>query len=257
MDDVLLVDDPAPGIRRLRLNRPKALNALTMDLRRALARAVDQASEDPTIAVVILAGSAKAFAAGADLTELVDASTVDMVQRATHRLWARIAACPKPVIAAVRGLALGGGCELALHADLIIAGANAEFGQPEVRVGIMPGAGGTQRLVRAVGKAQAMRIALTGVRVPAPAALTMGMVSEVVDDEEVEPRALALAQDIASLPQIAVQKIKEAILLGADASLETGLALERANFQLLFATADQREGMQAFLEKRPARFTGA
>ncbi len=257
MEDVLLVDHPAPGIRLLRLNRPKALNALTMELRRALADAIDQAVDDPDTAVVILAGSAKAFAAGADLKELVDASAVDMVQRATHRLWARIAACPKPIIAAVRGLALGGGCELALHADMIIAGSSAEFAQPEVRVGIMPGAGGTQRLVRAVGKAQAMRIALTGVRVAAPEALMLGLISEVVDDDAVEPRALALAQEIASLPRIAVQKIKEAIVLGADASLEAGLAIERANFQLLFATSDQHEGMQAFLDKRPARFTGA
>jgi enoyl-CoA hydratase/carnithine racemase len=257
MDDVLLVEHPAAWVRVLRLNRPRALNALTMDLRRALAAAVDQAVEDPDVAVVIVAGSAKAFAAGADLRELADASAVDMVQRATHRLWARIAACPKPILAAVRGLALGGGCELALHADIIIAGATAEFAQPEVRVGIMPGAGGTQRLVRAVGKAQAMRIALTGVRVAAPEALTLGMISEVVPDDEVEARTLTLAQEIAALPRLAVQKIKEAILHGADASLEAGLAIERANFQLLFATADQAEGMHAFLEKRPARFTGA
>ena len=163
---------------------------------------------------------------------------------------------PKPVLAAVNGYALGGGCELAMHADIIIAGDGASFGQPEVRVGIMPGAGGTQRLVRAVGKFRAMKMLLTGEPVPAREALAMGLVSEVVPDDEVLERAMTLARTIAALPPLAIMQIKEAVLAGEDSSLDAGLALERKAFQLLFATADQKEGMRAFLEKRKPDFHG-
>ncbi|TAD89707.1 MAG: enoyl-CoA hydratase [Alphaproteobacteria bacterium] len=256
MTEFVLVEHPADHVRLLRLNRPEALNALTMALRAELADQVDLAGADPAVRAIIIAGSDRAFAAGADLTELVAADAVTMIQRATHRLWGRIAGCPKPVIAAVRGFALGGGCELALHADIIIAATTAVFGQPEVRVGIMPGAGGTQRLLRAVGKAQAMRLLLTGMRIPAEEALRIGLISEVTQPDATEARAIELASEIAALPSIAVAKIKETVLAGADAALETALALERANFQLLFATEDRREGMQAFLDKRPPHFEG-
>ena len=196
------------------------------------------------------------FAAGADLRDMVERTPVEMFARRSERLWQPISSCPKPVLAAVNGYALGGGCELVMHADIIIAGDGASFGQPEVRVGIMPGAGGTQRLVRAVGKFRAMKMLLTGEPVPAREALAMGLVSEVVPDDEVLDRAMTLARTIAALPPLAIMQIKEAVLAGEDSSLDAGLALERKAFQLLFATADQKEGMRAFLEKRKPEFHG-
>lgn len=171
-------------------------------------------------------------------------------------LWDPIARCPKPVIAAVNGFALGGGCELAMHCDIIVAGESARFAQPEVKLGLMPGAGGTQRLVRAVGKFQAMRIALTGCMVKAPEALAIGMVSEVVPDDQTLTRALALASEIAALPPLAVQQIKEVMLAGADLPLDSALTLERKAFQLLFDSADQKEGAAAFFEKRKPTYRG-
>jgi len=179
-----------------------------------------------------------------------------MYRRHAEYLWEAISRCPKPVIAAVNGFALGGGCELAMHCDIIVAGESARFGQPEVKLGLMPGAGGTQRLIRAVGKFQAMRIALTGCLVKAPEALAMGMVSEVVGDERTLPRALELAAEIAALPALAVAQIKEVMLAGADLPLDSALALERKAFQLLFDSRDQKEGAAAFLEKRKANFQG-
>jgi enoyl-CoA hydratase/carnithine racemase len=165
--------------------------------------------------------------------------------------------CPKPLIAAVEGYALGGGCELALSCDLIVAGRGTKFGQPEIRVGIMPGAGGTQRLVRVMGKYRAMKMVLTGEPVSAPDALAMGLVSEVVDDGQALTRALELAHTILAMPPLAVRAIKEVVQLGQDAPLETALALERKAFLTLFDSADQKEGMRAFLEKRVPRFSGA
>lgn len=252
----LIVERPAGAIALLRLNRPEAKNALNMALRRLLAEAFAQASVDPEIRAIVVTGNAEAFAAGADLAEMADAGTVDILLRETHLLWRTIAQCPKPVIAAVNGYALGGGCELAMHADIIVAGKSAQFGQPEVRVGIMPGAGGTQRLVRAVGKFKAMKMLLTGKPVLAAEADSMGLVSELVDDDQVLPTALKLAEDIARLPPLALREIKEAVLSGMDAPLETSLALERKSFQLLFSSQDQKEGMKAFLEKRKPVFEG-
>ncbi len=187
---------------------------------------------------------------------MAEAGAIDILLRDTHLLWQAIADCPKPVIAAVNGYALGGGCELAMHADIIVAGEGATFGQPEIRVGIMPGAGGTQRLARAVGKFKAMKMVLTGEPVSAGEADAMGLVSEVVADGEVVDRALELAGRIAAMPPIAVRQIKEVLLAGADAPLATALALERKAFQILFASSDQKEGMKAFLEKRKPDFEG-
>jgi enoyl-CoA hydratase/carnithine racemase len=187
---------------------------------------------------------------------MAEARPAEMMLRGSHLTWGAIKEFPKPLIAAVNGWALGGGCELALHADIIIAGEGAKFGQPEIRVGIIPGAGGTQRLTRAVGKYKAMKILLSGEPVAAREAEAMGLVSEVVPDSEVFSRALALAQAIAALPPIAARKIKEVVLQGADLPLEAGLALERQAFQLMFDTADQKEGMAAFIQKRPPRFEG-
>ena len=255
MSEVIL-ERPAPDIAVIRINRPEARNALNQAVRLALAGHFTELGRDPAVRCIVLTGSDKVFAAGADLREMADQGAIDIMQRHTHRLWRAIADCPKPVIAAVSGLAWGGGCELAMHADIIIAGEGASFCQPEVKVGVMPGAGGTQRLTRAVGKFKAMKMTLSGLPVPAWEADAMGLVSEVVPDAEVLSRALELAALLASRPPLALAQIKEVLIAGEDASLETALMLERKAFQLLFASRDQKEGMHAFLDKRDAEFRG-
>lgn len=256
MDEVI-VERPAPHVAVVRLNRPEARNALNQAVRAGLAEQFAALGADPDVRAIVLTGGDSIFAAGADLRDLADRGAIEIMLRQAHRLWQAIAACPKPVIAAVNGLAWGGGCELAMHADIIVAGEGASFCQPEVKVGVMPGAGGTQRLTRAVGKFKAMKLALTGLPVSAREADAMGLVSEVVPDAEVQARALELAVVIASRPPLAVAQIKEVLIAGEDASLETGLMLERKAFQLLFASRDQKEGMHAFLEKRAPQFVGA
>jgi enoyl-CoA hydratase len=253
-DDVLVEERQHPRLLVLRLNRPQALNALNLALRKRIAAAMASADGDPEISAVVLTGSARAFCAGADLNEYVDATPLQIVARGMDRLWDAIAQCRKPVIAAVRGYALGGGCELAMHADIVIAGDTARLGQPEVGIGLMPGGGATQRLTRAVGKFRAMQLLLTGAQFSAADALSMGLVSEVVPDAEVESRAIALAQRIGDGPQLALQCIKQAVLAAANLPLDQGLALERRSFQLLFATQDKSEGIRARLEKREPRF---
>jgi enoyl-CoA hydratase len=255
MSEVLL-EHPAEDIALLRINRPEVRNALNLAVREQLAEHFSALGSDETTRCIIITGNEKAFAAGADIRDMVERTPIEIMARHTERLWSSIASCPKPVIAAVNGYAWGGGCELAMHADIIIAGDGASFAQPEVRVGIMPGAGGTQRLTRAVGKFQAMRMLLTGQPVTARDALAMGLVSEVVADADVLQKALEFAKVIASMPPVAVMQIKETVLAGQDASLETALMLERKAFQLLFATADQKEGMRAFLEKRKPEYRG-
>jgi enoyl-CoA hydratase len=253
---VVLTECPAHGVGLIRINRPQARNALNLEVRKRLAQHLTAMGEDPAIRCIVLAGNEKSFAAGADIKEMAGAGAMEMMLRGTHTLWRTISACPKPVIAAVNGFALGGGCELAMTCDIIVAGESAKFGQPEVKIGVIPGGGGTQRLVRAVGKYKAMRYLLTGDILGAIEAFGMGLVSEVVADAEVEKRAVAMAQQIAELSPLAVEQIKECVLRGQDASLDTGLALEvRAN-QLLFASQDQKEGMAAFIEKRKPKFTG-
>lgn len=240
----------------VRIDRPEVKNALNSAVREQLAEIFRALAADNRVRSIVLTGDEQCFVAGADIREFAQASPVQMYLRHTEYLWDAIARCPKPVIAAVNGFALGGGCELAMHCDIIVAGQSARFGQPEVKLGLMPGAGGTQRLIRAVGKFQAMRIALTGCLVPAPEALAMGMVSEVVSDDRTLSRALELAAQIAELPPLAVAQIKEVMLLGADLPLDSALALERKAFQLLFDSRDQKEGACAFLEKRKASFSG-
>jgi enoyl-CoA hydratase/carnithine racemase len=252
----VILERPSPHVAVITLNRPEARNALNGEVRRLLAEHFRLLGEDDDTRCIILTGGEKVFAGGADIRDMVERSPVDLMLRHGERMWAPIAACPKPVVAAVNGYAFGGGCELAMHADIIIAGEGATFAQPEVRVGIMPGAGGTQRLVRAVGKFRAMKMLLTGEPVAARDALAMGLVSEVVPDAETLPRALAVAETIAKMPPLAVMQIKEAVLAGEDSSLEAGLLLERKAFQLLFASNDQKEGMRAFLEKRKPEFEG-
>lgn len=255
MADTIL-EMPGDGIAVVRLNRPEARNALSPVLREELAAHFTALADDETVRCVVLTGGPDIFAAGADIKAMAEAGPADMMRRASERLWRPIKDFPKPLIAAVNGYALGGGCELAMHADIIIAGEGAQFGQPEIRVGIMPGAGGTQRLPRAVGKFKAMAMLLTGKPIDARAAEAMGLVSEVVADHAVLDHALDMARTIARQPPIAARKIKEALLAGADQGLDGGLLIERQAFQLLFDTADQAEGMAAFLEKRRPAFTG-
>ena len=252
----VLVEQPTPEIALIRLNRPETHNALDQETRGQLAEHFDRLGRSGDVRCIVLTGGERCFAAGADLRALAEAGAIEILLRQTHRLWQTIASCPKPIIAAVNGYAWGGGCELAMHADIIVAGEGASFCQPEVKVGIMPGAGGTQRLTRAVGKFQAMKMVLTGLPVSAAEALAMGLASEVVADAAVQARALELARHIAALPPLAIAQIKEVLLAGQDASLETALMLERKAFQLLFASSDQKEGMRAFLDKRPAVFHG-
>jgi enoyl-CoA hydratase/carnithine racemase len=255
MSEVLL-ERPSEGIALLRLNRPEQLNALNGALRKLLADHFAQLTADDGVRAIVLTGNEKAFAAGADLKEMVNFSSVDHLLRRSHLLWRSITQCHKPIIAAINGYALGGGMELAMHCDIIIAGESAQLGQPEIRVGIMPGAGGTQRLTRAAGKYKTMKMVLTGKPVSAREAYEMGVVAEVVPDAEVLPSALKMAGTIAGMPPLSVALAKEAVLAGQDASLETGLLLERRAFEVLFATADAKEGMQAFIEKRKPSYRG-
>lgn len=253
---VILAERPAEGVLLLRINRPEARNALNLEVRKALVAELNAAASDTDIRAAIITGNEKAFAAGADLREMRDLGPIEVMQRGTHKLWDEIAAFPKPLIAAVNGFALGGGCELALHCDIIIAGEGAKLGQPEVKVGIIPGGSGTQRLVRAIGKYKAMLMVLTGEIIGAREASEMGLVSRVVADDEVVDHAVEMASNIAKLAPLAVEFVKEAVLAGQDASLATGLSLERKALWLAFATEDKREGVSAFLEKRTPNFKG-
>jgi len=253
---VILIENPYDNVTLLRINRPEARNALNLEVRQELAKIFQDLAHSSSVLCVILTGNEKSFAAGADIKEMLDAGAIDIMLRGVHNLLQPIALFPKPLIAAVNGFALGGGCELAMHADIIIAGEHAKFGLPEVKVGIMPGGGGTQRLIRSVGKFKAMLMALTGEIITAQIANEIGLVSEVVPDSQVESRALELATHIAKLPPLAVAQIKEVILAGQNASLESALMLERKAMQLLFASQDQKEGMKAFVEKRKPNFQG-
>lgn len=253
---VVITERPAEGVGLIRINRPEARNALNLEVRKLIGQYLTEMSDDESVRCIVLTGNDKAFAAGADIKEMANASTIDMLLRGTQKMWRTIYACPKPVIAAVSGFALGGGCELAMTCDIIIAGESAKFGQPEVKIGIIPGGGGTQRFPRTVGKYKAMRYVLTGDLFGAKEAEAMGLVSEIVPDAEVEKRAIAMAVQIAELAPLAIQQTKESVIRGMDASLETGLTLETRTLQMLFASKDQKEGMAAFIEKRKPKFEG-
>lgn len=252
----VLLDRPAEGVARVTLHRPEVRNALSMSVRARLAEIFTELGSDATVRAIVLTGGAEVFAAGADIRDMAERGAAEMMLRRTHQHWQAITECPKPIIAAVNGYALGGGCELAMHCDIIIAGENASFGQPEIRVGIMPGAGGTQRLTRAIGKFQTMKMLLTGKPISGREAWAMGLASEVVADEAVQQAALDMAVTIAAMPPLAVMQIKEVVRAGQDAPLETALMLERKAFQLLFDTDDQKEGMKAFLDKRKPKYSG-
>jgi enoyl-CoA hydratase len=253
---VVLLERPGTGVALLRLNRPDRLNALNMAVRESLAAHFTELAADDAVRCIVITGDEKAFAAGADVAELAERTPTDAAFARARLAWTAIERYRRPIIAAVNGFALGGGCELAMHCDIVIAGEGARLGQPEVKLGIMPGAGGTQRFVRAAGKFAAMRWLLTGDLLSAAQAHQLGLVSEVVPDTEVLPQALELAARIAALPAAAVAAIKEAVLLGADLPLDAALRLESQSFQMLFATEDRTEGMRAFLERRKPEFKG-
>src|SRR6267142_5722418 len=238
----------------IRLNRPQALNALNSALNAELARAIAAFDVDEGIGCVLLTGSEKAFAAGADIKEMAGQSAVDMFMGDFAGAWHATANARKPVIAAVAGFALGGGCELAMQCDLIIAADTAKFGQPEITLGVIPGIGGTQRLTRAIGKAKAMDLILTGRRMDAAEAERAGLVARVVPLAELMNEAMKAADTIASMSLPSVMVAKEAVNRAFEVSLAEGVAFERRVFHALFATEDQKEGMAAFVEKRPPQF---
>ncbi len=238
----------------IRLNRPQALNALNSALMRELAQAVDTFEAGGNIGCMVITGSDKAFAAGADIKEMADKTFNEAFGGDFTANWHRVAEARKPVIAAVAGFALGGGCELALQCDLIIAADNAKFGQPEIKLGIIPGIGGTQRLTHAVGKAKAMDLILTGRMMDAQEAERSGVVARVVPAANLLEEALKVAETIASMSLPSVLAAKEAVNRAFETSQAEGIRFERRVFHSLFATADQKEGMAAFIAKRPARF---
>lgn len=239
-----------------RLNRPAVLNALNTALMDELATALERFDADDQVRALVITGDERAFAAGADITEMAKATPIEMLQRQRFTQWERIRKLRKPLIAAVSGFCLGGGIELAMTCDMIVAAECARFGQPEINLGIIPGAGGTQRLTKALGKARAMDLILTGRMMGAAEAFAAGLLTTVTPDEVYLDEALALARAIASKPPIAVQMAKDAVLKSFDLSIEQGIDYERKNFLLLFATEDRTEGMAAFLGKRKPEFTG-
>jgi enoyl-CoA hydratase len=249
--------EPHPGVALVTIDRPEALNALNAAVMAGLATAFRRLDADPACRVIVLTGAGtKAFAAGADIKAMASATPDTIGPVGGFENWATLASVGLPVVAAVRGFALGGGCELALLGDLIVAGDDATFGQPEIRLGVIPGAGGTQRLARAVGKARAMELILTGRSIDAREAERLGMISLVVPAEETVERALELAGRIAAMPPLAVRAAKIAVNAAAELPLSEGLTREQGLFFELFATDDQKEGMAAFAQKRPARWTG-
>ena len=252
--NVLITREGNIGVAQL--NRPKVLNALSFEVMSELVRGLEELDKDSAVSVIILTGSERAFAAGADLGEMSKATPVDLILGRRFELWDRIRKISKPIIAAVNGYCLGGGNELAMNCDIIIASETATFGQPEVNVGIIPGAGGTQRLPRVVGKYKAMEMILTGKSISAEEAYRVGLVNRVVPPESLMEETKKIAAEIVSKPPISVRAAKEAILKAQDTTLEVGLDFERKAFYMLFATEDGKEGMNAFLEKRKPSFKG-
>jgi enoyl-CoA hydratase len=238
----------------IRLNRPQALNALNPAIRSELLAAAEAFDADPAIGCIVITGSDKAFAAGADIKEMVDQSYMDVFLSDYAAAYERLTRVRKPIVAAVAGFALGGGCEVAMMCDVIIAADTAKFGQPEIKLGVIPGMGGTQRLTRAVGKAKAMDLVLTGRMMDAAEAERSGLVSRVVPAASLMEEAMKVAETIASMSLPSVLSAKEAINRSFEAPLDEGLRFERRVFHALFATEDQKEGMNAFIAKRPAKF---
>jgi enoyl-CoA hydratase len=253
---ILVEQNFASHIALIRLNRPKELNALNLQLMIELKDALLALDHDEEIRAIIITGNEKAFAAGADIKQMVGKSAIDMLKVDQFSIWDQIRKTRKPLIAAVSGFALGGGCELAMLCDMIIASESAKFGQPEIKIGVMPGAGGTQRLTRAVGKSMAMEMVLTGRFLSAQEAKNYGLVNKVVPVEIYMDETVKLASEIAQMSPIAAQLAKESVNKAFEMPLQEALHFERKNFYMLFATEDQTEGMNAFVEKRKPHFVG-
>ena len=256
MSDALILVETQGRAGVIRINRPKQLNALNGAVMRVLVDAALAFDADAAVGAIVITGDERAFAAGADIKEMASASVVEMLQANRIELWDALRGIKKPLIAAVSGWALGGGCELAMACDMIVASETARFGQPEINIGIIPGAGGTQRLTRAVGKALAMEVILNGRFLDAAEAERFGLVNRVVPVEQYLRTAIELAQQIAERAPLAVRFAKEAVNQAQESALAEGMADERRMFYMLFSTEDQKEGMQAFLDKRPARWQG-
>lgn len=238
------------------IERPERRNALSLQVKQEIVAGLQELANVGEVAAIVITGAGGNFVAGTDISEMAQMRPTDHLRLDTDRVFHVVRQCAIPVIAAVEGYALGGGCELALACDLIVAADDAQFGQPEIRVGIMPGAGGTQRLLRTVGRYKALLWSLTGQMVPARDAFAANLVSELVPKGQALERAVAIAEQIAAMPPLAVQAIREAMRLGADVPLDTALALERRLFERLFDSDDQKEGMRAFLEKRKPVYRG-
>ncbi len=256
MEFIKVTEQKEPFIALIELNRPKELNALNKQLMEEVRDALQALDKNDQVRVIIITGNEQAFAAGADIKQMADKTAIDMLLIDQFSTWDQIRKTKKPIIAAVSGFALGGGCEFAMTCDMIIASETARFGQPEIKLGTIPGAGGTQRMTRAIGKAKSMELILTGRFLSAEEAHFYGLVNKVVPKEMYMHETLQLAREIAQLSPVAVQLAKEAVNRSFETHLDEGLAFERKNFYLTFASEDQKEGMKAFVEKRKADFKG-
>lgn len=256
MEFIKVTEQYQPGIALIQLNRPKELNALNPQLMQEVRDTLQQLDRNDQVKVVIITGNDQAFAAGADIKQMADKSAIDMQVMDQFSTWDQIRKTKKPIIAAVSGFALGGGCEFVMTCDMVIASETAKFGQPEIKLGTIPGAGGTQRLTKAIGKAKAMELILTGRFLSAQEAHFYGLVNKVVPVEMYMHEAVELAKEIAQMSPIAVQLAKEAVNRSFETQLDEGLMFERKNFYLTFASEDQKEGMKAFVEKRKPDFKG-
>ena len=245
-----------PHIALVQLNRPKVLNALSTDLMKDVVEAFFLLEDDKDVRVIILTGHDRAFAAGADIGQMAEATPIDQINDNRFRTWKQLSLMSKPIIAAVNGFALGGGCELAMSCDFIIAGDSAKFGQPEIKIGTIPGAGGTQRLTRAIGKSKAMLAVLTGEMMDAHEAERSGLVARVVPSETLIQETFEIAKIISNRAPVAVKLAKEAVNIAFETALKDGMEYERRNFYLTFSSKDQKEGMRAFMEKREPKYEG-
>src|SRR6187402_1679032 len=256
MELIIVTEQYQPGIALIQLNRPKELNALNPQLMGEVRDALLQLDKNDQVKVIIITGNEQAFAAGADIKQMADKSAIDMHIMDQFSTWDQIRKTKKPIIAAVSGFALGGGCEFVMTCDMVIASETAKFGQPEIKIGTIPGAGGTQRLTKAIGKAKAMELILTGRFLSAQEAHFYGLVNKVVPVEMYMHEAVELAKEIANMSPVAIQLAKEAINRSFETQLDEGLMFERKNFYLTFASEDQKEGMKAFIEKRKPVYKG-
>lgn len=256
MEFILVTPQAQPHVALIQLNRPKELNALNLQLMGELRDALKELDENDEVRAIIITGNERAFAAGADIKQMAGKTAIDMLNVDQFSTWDQIRKTKKPIIAAVSGFALGGGCELAMTCDMIVASETAQFGQPEIKIGVMPGAGGTQRLTKAIGKAKAMEMVLTGKFISANEAEKHGLINRVVPVELYLDEAFKLASEVAQMSPVAAKLAKEAVNRSFETNLDEGLYFERKNFYLCFASEDQTEGMNAFVEKRKPEFKG-